>query len=1568
MTNGTSPDHLSGMEIAIVGMAGRFPGANGIEAFWQNLRDGVESIACFSEQDLLAARIPQALLRNPRYVKAGTILDGAEQFDAAFFGYSPREAELMDPQHRVFLECAWEALERAGYDAETFDGTIGLYAGVSLNSYWVTLFADPAMRAMSDFQTVIGNDRDFLTTRVSYKLNLKGPSVTVQTACSTSLVAVHLACQSLLSGESDLALAGGVSIMVPLVSGYLSYEGGITSPDGHCRAFADNAQGTIFGKGVGIVVLKRLSDALNEGDHILAVIKGSAINNDGALKVGYTAPSVDGQAQVIRMAQIMADVAPETVTYIEAHGTGTPLGDPIEIAALTQVFGGYSSNTGFCAIGSVKTNIGHLDAAAGIAGLIKTVLAFQHRQIPPSLHCERPNPRIDFAHSAFYVNTRLAEWKAGKFPRRAGVSSFGIGGTNAHVVLEEAPSVEPSGASRPYQLLLLSAKTPTALATASANLAAYLSAHPEVNLADVAYTLQVGRRTFEQRQMLLCRDCDEAVTALKARDAGSVLTQAEELQDQPVAFLFPGQGTQYVGMARDLYTAEPTFCETIDRCAELLIPHLGLDLRDLLYPDLKIEDRRWRIEDTESSILNPLSSILDLDQTWLAQPALFVVEYALARLWMVWGVRPQALIGHSVGEYVAACLAGVFSLNDALALVAARGRLMQQLPVGAMLAVSLPEQQVQTLLDGRISLAAVNGPSLCVVAGVPDAVAALEQRLAERGVACRLLHTSHAFHSTMMDPIVESFVEMVRNVALHPPTIPFVSNVTGTWIAAEQATDPAYWAHHLRKTVRFTEGIDTILQEPRQVLLEVGPGRTLSTFARQQPEAEGRIVLASLRHPQDPQPDVAFVLTTLGQLWLAGVRVDWAGFYIHERRRRLPLPTYPFERQRYWLDPQRLADLPQSAANKQPDMADWFYLPLWKESVPPMVAGAEALMERKRWLLMTDTYGVGAQITQRLEQAGQEVLTVVVGEGFARLGDRTYTVHPRQRADYVALFEDLQAQDKLPRMIIHLWTLTPDQPARSEPESLETAQSAGFYSLVFLAQALARQQIGEPLQIVVVSTNIQAVSDETLLHPEKATILGPCTVIPQEYPQIACRSIDIPFPTIGTRQATRTIDLLVAECAATAPDPIVAYRGNRRWVQTIEPVRLPTGGPRRPSLRRGGVYLIVGGLAGSGIALAHHLAQRLQANLILVAPVTFPPAEAWDDWLASHDPRDPVSDQIRHVRQLEELGASVLIVRADSADQEGAREAITRVHARFGVIHGVIYAATPSESLPLHAIQEIGPDVYDHLFQTLARWLSVLARAVPTDALDFCLLHSSLAGLTGGVGLVLHAAASRFMDAFAHKQYQAGAAPWICVDWDVWRIEDAGVPTPALPAWLADLAITPEEGAAVFERIVSLDTLPQVAVSTTDLRARIAHALQREPSHDRDQVGGEARALHPRPPLQTAYVKPSNEIEHKIAAIWQSLLGIEPIGIYDNFFALGGHSLLATQLMARVRETFRLEVPLRSIFETPTVADLAAAIIQQLLDQIDSDQLDAIERLSQDDVQAMLTAERQTIAGGDSNE
>ena len=926
--------------IAVIGMAGRFPGAPDLATFWRNLRDGVESISFFAKEELRARGTNLAIMDDPRFVPARAVLDEADLFDANFFGYTPREAQLMDPQQRLFLECGSEALEDAGYDPDTYPGMIGVYAGVSFNSYLLSHFATNPEVALS-----LGTDKDFIASRLAYKLNLRGPAVVVQTACSTSLVAICHACQALLDYHCDIAISGASSVSFPQRSGYLHVDGGILSPDGHCRAFDASSKGTVSGDGVGVVVLKRLADAINDGDHIHAVVRGFALNNDGSMKIGYTAPSVDGQAQVIAMAQSIGGIDADTINYVEAHGTGTTLGDPIEIAALTKAFRASTRREGYCAIGSVKTNIGHLDASAGVAGFIKMVLALKHRQIPPSLHFEQPNPKIDFAHSPFFVNTQLADWAPGSAgKRRAGVSSFGIGGTNAHVVLEEAPVRQPAGAeSRPWQVLTVSARSSSALDAASARLAERFAAPSGLALADAAFTLQSGRRTFPHRRAVLCRSLDDARAALASGDTRRVIDRVQEPGDRPVVFMFPGQGTQRVGMGRGLYQTELEFARAFDACAEAFAVHSGMDLRAAVYPAAGAE--------------SPAADLMR--RTAVTQAALFATEYAMARLWMSWGVRPQAMIGHSIGEYVAATLSGVLALDDAIALVAERGRLMDQSPAGVMLSVHLPAVEVTPMLGDGLWLAAINGPALCVVSGEPEKIDALEESLEESGTPCQRLQTSTAFHSGLMANVVAPLTMAARRIRIGQPSIPYISNVSGTWITAADLADREYWGRQAREAVQFAGGVTELARFGARVYLEVGPGQVLSTLVRHSlATIEGgdqSTAIPSLSYTPRDADEQEQLAGAVARMWLNGAPPVWAEYH-GASRRRVPLPTYPFERKRYFVSRPAAAPAPaaESRSSRLP-IDDWFHIPSWKRSLAPARGAAPA-----RCLVFGGATGTGA--------------------------------------------------------------------------------------------------------------------------------------------------------------------------------------------------------------------------------------------------------------------------------------------------------------------------------------------------------------------------------------------------------------------------------------------------------------------------------------------------------------------------------------------------------------------------------------------------------------------------------
>ncbi len=1167
-----------------------------------------------------------------------------------------------------------------------------------------------------------------------------------------------------------------------------------------------------------------------------------------------------------------------------------------------------------------------MDAAAGIASFIKTALALDRKQLPPSLHYSEPNPNIDFGGDLFYVNSRLTEWERGDSPRRAGISSFGVGGTNANVILEEAPAIESSGNPTGCQLLVLSARTETALDNLTANLTEHLQKHPEINLADAAFTLQLGRRPFANRRIVVASEVEEAVKELQQKSPDRVFDGSPDTYDRPVVFMFPGGGAQYAGMGRELYESVPSFRAQVDESCHILEPSLGYDLRETLF-----------------SAGRPRAEISDgLNRTSVALPALFVIEHAVAKLLMSWGVRPEAMIGHSLGEYVAACLAGVFTLEDALAIVVLRGRLFERLPKGAMLSVTLPEKEALSLMNGDLSLAAINGPSQCVMSGPIEAISEMAVLLEGRGVEFRQLHIDVAAHSKTVEPILEEFARFVVGLTLNRPAAAFISNVTGTWITDEQAVDPQYWASHLRHTVRFADGLEKLMKEPARLMLEVGPGQTLSTLAKLQAKGlPGSSIFSTMRHPYEQRSDQAFLLTTLGKLWMAGVKVDWRQLHASERRQRTPLPTYPFERQRYWIDSQSQtgqADNRKSVSGKNPDISAWFYIPSWRRTVAPLPAKKTEGDEACRWLVFVGRDSLAQQIVSALKAGGREVVTAQAGEAFSKIGQADFVINPRNRDDYLALIEELRRNDELPEKIAHLWSLTESGDSGAALESFERAQERGYYSLLFLAQALAIA-CPNPLDLWVVSNGAQEVESCDQCFPEKATMLGPLKVVPQELQSISSHLIDVVIPETGTPQEARLVEQLLAEMSTRPSVSIIAYRGGRRMAQVFEPAPLDATAETIRPIRQRGVYLITGGLGGVGLLLGRYLAESAQARLALVGRSPLPDPREWDAWLATHDEDDLTARRLRAIRQIEAAGGEVMLIVADVTDDKQMECAVAEVYERFGDLNGVIHAAGitsgPSVFTPL---TEIGSEESESQFGPKVRGVYALAKALGGKELDFCLMTSSNSSVLGGMGLVAYSAANAFMDSFASSSRNA-RLPWISSSWDPWPEETkrySGVQT-----GMDRYTMSEQQSREAFRRIITMVPEGHVVVATGDLPARLDlwTGLGHASSSDSPSV-------HPRPSIRSAYAAPRNETEQAIAELWKQMLGVDAVGIYDNFFDLGGHSLLATRLVARLRDMFKVNLPLQKFFEAPHVAGLASAVASFEAEQEEAEKSEILELLA----------------------
>jgi acyl transferase domain-containing protein/thioesterase domain-containing protein len=1350
---------VSPTDIAIIGMAGRFPGCRDVEEFWQNLRDGVECIRRPTDEELLAAGVDPEELRDPNYVKATGDLADVGGFDAGFFGYSPKDAAILDPQHRHFYECAWAALEHAGHTAARFPGPIGVFAGCGPNLYFMrNVLPNPELQRTVGYFLLrhTGNDRDFLPTGVSYKLNLRGPSIAVQTACSTSLVAIHVASQSLLNGECDMALAGGVTIDVPHSHGYLFRENEILSPDGHCRSFDARSAGTVLSSGCGVIVLRRAEDAIADGDFIHALIKGSAVNNDGANKVGYLAPSVDGHAAVVAEALALAGLTAEDISYIETHGTGTSVGDPIEVAALTQAFRQSTQRTQFCPIGAVKASIGHTDTAAGVAGLMKVVESLRHRQIPKSLHFESPNPKIDFASSPFYVSSELREWKTDGKPRRAGVSSLGVGGTNAHAILEEAPSPVKTDPALPWQPLVLSAKTPTALDRMTVNLSEFFRRQPDVNLADVAYTLQIGRSAFEHRRVLVAKDVADAIVGCEQRDPKRVVSGRAVAGEPSIVFMFPGGGVQYPNMGRDLYDTEEVYHQSVDECLRLLKPHVEFDLRQLMFPNPGGEAA------AAEQLLEVCASIC----------AIFTTEYATAQLLLSWGIQPKAMTGHSLGEYAAACLAGVMSLADALKIVALRGRLLERTRGASMLTVPLPEAEVRQLLGDDLDLAAVNGPSFCLISGLNDQLDVLERQLAEREIECRRLHLSAASHCRLLDPVLDEFRAGFESITLNPPSLPFISNSTGTWVLPQDAQDPNHWVRHLRHCVRFGDGLSELMKLPNPVFLEVGPGRTLSSLTRQQP-VKPTAIITSIRHPDEEANDVQFIRASLGRLWSVGVDVDWSKLRGLARRQRVPLPTYPFEHQHYWLEPVKQAGAtvkPPATIVKLPSIDEWFYQPVWKPVPATAPISQESGTPSPVTLVFLDNAGLGTRVAKLLRDAGETVITVREADAYYKFGEYEYALAAEEgRAGYDELVADLVEGGNVPNRILHLWLVTKDRTFRPGSSFFHRNQERGVFSLIFLTQALGEQeQIGD-LHIAVVSSGMQSVESEPVEHAEKATVLGPVRVIPRENKHISCSSIDIALPNVRRRRHDDEIydsiaSQLIAELRMDAGNRTVALRDRRRLEQYYEAIPFRPSGSRT-RLRKGGTYVITGGLGGIGMRLAGYLARKCQAKLVLFSRSGLPDRDTWEQWFEQHSKRDPISRRILAIQDMESLGAQVLVAAADVANIEDMHHVLADARKRFGKIDGVFHTAAILDD---GVLQAKTVESMDRVFTPKVHGTQLLAELLADHGLDFFVLFSSTSAVFGPAGQADYTAANCFLNAFAETEV-GRRLNTMAINWGVWK-------------------------------------------------------------------------------------------------------------------------------------------------------------------------------------------------------
>ena len=1535
--------------IAIIGMAGRFPGAPSVAEFWQNIRNGVESLGQVTDAELIAAGVDPELISNPNYVKIRPYLDNIAGFDAEFFGFSPREAMIADPQQRVFLECAWEALEYAGYGAASGRGRVGVFGGANVSMYATDRLNFTRRSKFSPYELVIGNDKDALATMVSYKLDLTGPSVAVQTFCSSSLSAVHLACLSLRHGECDMALAGGVCIRVPDRIGYLYEEGGMESPDGHVRTFDADARGGNFGDGASVVLLKPLRRAIADRDTVLAVIRGSAMTNDGALRFSFTAPSVMGQARAVADAMADASVGPEDISYVEAHGTATELGDPIEVAALTRAYGSVKRKQ-YCLIGSVKTNIGHLDRAAGVTGLIKIVESLRHEVIPATLHYRSPNPEIDFPNSPFRVASAAASWpRDERRPRIAGLNSLGMGGTNAHVVVQEAPPLpDRARGPRRWHALPVSARSAAAADEYCAALARHLSAHEDLRLADAAFTAQVGREVFEHRRIAIADSTEAAAAVLggSKRTVNRLLSRSDATHGRGVGFLLAGIGEHYTGMVADLYEREAVFRGYVDECQDILRQHSAIDVVGFLTGGG--DPPREPVPDLASLMgrAPARSGTGAIHRTEVAQPTVFVAEYSLARTLMHWGMSPSVLVGYSVGEYVAACLAGVLSLPDALRLVAYRAELIAKQPGGSMLAVALTEQELDErspeLIERGIDVAAIDGRQV-VLAGPTDAIRQLGTELRSGGIGCQELKTTHAFHSRMLEPAAAELTQWVsENITTREPAIPYISNVTGTLATVDLVTDPGYWARHMCSTVRFSDSLTAALGFSDLAFVEIGAGMSLGTMLRSHPACGADrwpLIVSALPAAAENATSDARVTEAIGRLWLAGVSVDWFAYHDlgpsdrgsatgRAAPMRVPLPTYPFQRQDYWWDD--AAAVPGARGGDQGLPAEsgplprlpehrFIHLPVWQQTAtrPPADKAGQS------WLLYTDAGQpdtIAARLAEQLGAPDHTVTLVRPGSAFAD-GPDGFSIRPGDPGDTLKLLRALQARGRQPTRIVHLWTLDSGAAIASD-----AVVRRGLHTLVALARAA--QELGvDSWSLDVITAGTQRIGVSDAIQAERATVLGPCRMLPVECPGVTARLIDIP---VSGRPPVRQV---LRELQAAPGDQVVALRDGRRWVagyDVLDDSSADTSMTNEAApVRRGGVYLITGGLGGIGLALAERLAEHYDARLVLFGRTPVPPRDQWDAVLADDGAAGEVRRRLQSLLRLERMGTDVALVAGDVANAADVRVAVGTAIERFGALHGVLHAA----GVPGMGLMALKTNAdMERVLAPKVAGTEALAAALSEVPLDFLALFSSVGSATGAVGQADYCSANAFLDAFAHTdalpQCKVVSIGWGEWTWNGWVAGLDGF-EPAVREHFKEyrrkFGLTFDEGWRALLRALSGDE-PHVFVSTQDFAAvvrgsrRVTVADIRAASKERG-----LSARHPRPDLSNPFEAPQTREQRVIAEIWAEALGMEKVGLNDNFFELGGSSLIGIGIVSDIRRALELgHLPAHILYQAPTVGALAA--------------------------------------------
>ncbi|MEM6685327.1 MAG: SDR family NAD(P)-dependent oxidoreductase [Bacteroidota bacterium] len=1442
-------------DIAIVGLSGKFHGSEDIRAFWKNLQQGNELLTFYTEEELAEFGLEESIVKDPDYVPVNSVVAGVENFDYAFFGYTKDEAKAMDPQIRMLHELAWLALEDANCIPSTYAKKIGVYLSASHNFEWLAYSAISSPKNVNPFFLSQLINRDYISTLISYSLNLRGPSYFSSTACSSSLTSIHLACRSLLMRECSVALAGGVSIDCSDYKGYFYAEGMITSKDGHCKAFSNDATGSIKGNGGAIIALKRMEDAVNDNDHIYAIIRSSAANNDGKRKVGYTAPSINGQAECIMLAHKVANVPYNTISYIETHGTATKLGDPIEIEALNKAFQNDTSHA--CAIGSIKSNLGHLDAAAGVAGVIKTSLALQNKQIPASLHYAGPNPEINFVSGPFYVNDKLTQWKPvnGK-PLRAGVSSFGIGGTNVHLVMEAYEKVLQENLGRPYVFMPFSAKTALSVANYKEDLQTFIQEHPTSNLADIAYTLQTGRTGFNNRKFLLYKNTGETV-------AISSIQQKKEYvlakKNNAIVFMFPGQGNQYLEMAKDLYTTEVAFKEIVDEGFAILSEITGESYKDIIGYGTNIQD------------------VDKINNTRYTQPILFLVEYALARYLIKLGIVPKQMIGHSLGEYTAACIANVFSLKDGLKLITKRAQLMSAIEEGSMVAVGASATKIQGFLSDALSVAAINTTDSCIISGNNASINTFTEALTAKEIPFSILKTSHAFHSEMMDSMLSDFENVFATITLSEPTIPFVSNSTGKPITKEAAMSPQYWSRHLRETVRFADGLQYLLQTPNSVFIEVGPGKSMRSFYKQLGKDANHTIVGCMRHPKEQFNDNLYFVDALATLWSEGIEIDWEAYYAHEVRNKISAPTYNFDKHVFPVE----VDVHSSVAhhtllnNGMLPYEKWYHQRKWKTAQLPTQTTVKTA---GNYIVFSEKNEVATALIQSLITDGNTVIEIVKAPIFTQITDTKFGIRLNVLEDLTQVFSSLSREHTQIENIVYNWKFEGTQ---------QTEIVAEFSTVLHACKELIASEAAQKKIMFLADFNYDVLGDEHL-NISADTLSMIANVCAQENTNITALHVDVNTEKVHQKH----IEAIKNELYFNETSGTIAFRNNRRWVDFYDSIAIDEW-KAQPTIEKGKTYLITGGLGYLGNLLTKHIIETYKATVILTGRSPLPEAAS-----ALEHPK------FQKLQKLQEIHHAVHYYQMDVSDATSVEQTIETITQNHGEISGIIHAAGNIDNNTFKFVESIDEESTLAQFGPKINGTLNLYKTFKHKELDFVWITSSLAAILGGLSYGAYAVANRFIDAFL-EHHKHELSHWTSINFDGLGIG----------------AIAPKEIIDIFENTHNQTQFQQFILSRKDPNMILEHASQ-EVVDDTETISEAALQVRD----TSNYVAPKTKTETSLSAIWQSFFGFDKIGITEDFFELGGDSLKAMTLIKRMHKFYGIELNLLDFFSKPTIKELASEI------------------------------------------